>query len=253
MHFRSPSPQAEGSRKVSLFDYLVSTSSRFNIALATIVSAYRSRVCRQRLGGVGIRRRTPRPPRHTAATSAASFAGCDRLGPSPAVAGGDLRRRARPPRLPFARQSPGQLDERLVVQRHQRLQRRVRRDPPGDANVAARHVEREHARVAARPLPVGVDRAAVAVLALGRLPLLAVVNDPPHALRLRRHHRLAVHLGRQPAREGQRLVAHHLGREPRPRAAREQPIARVARRASRASPRPPADTSPTARGRAASA
>src|SRR5262245_22012550 len=61
-----------------------------------------------------------------------------------------------------ARQAGGHLEVRRVVQRRQRLQRRVRARALHDAHLAAGRVERGEGRVDRRPPPVGVQGAAVA-------------------------------------------------------------------------------------------
>ena len=97
------------------------------------------------------------------------------------------------------------------------------------ADLAVGGVEGGHRRVRVRPPPGRVEAAAVAVLARAGLPVDAAAERRAQArARLRRLDRRAVHLRAEQPADEQRLVADHLGREPEPRAAGEQPVVRVA-------------------------
>ena len=125
-------------------------------------------------------------------------------------------------------QVAGRFDELRIVERHQRLQRRVRPLADHRARFAARRVEHVHRRRRRRPLPERVHAAAIERLARVLLVIARVAADHrhgfPHAGRLIRLHARAADLLRQQAARRQRVVANHLGIHAEPRAAREQPI-----------------------------
>ena len=101
------------------------------------------------------------------------------------------------------------------------------RDLADDAGLAAGRVERDHRRRGHRPLPERVEAAAVEARAVV-LDVIGVGQLVPEARRLvRLHRRAAGPLDEQPA-EPQRLVADHLGRQPEPRPARQQPVLGIA-------------------------
>ena len=116
-----------------------------------------------------------------------------------------------------------------VVERDERLERRVRLVAAQRADLAVRRVEGRQRGIRRGAAPLGVERAAVHVFAGAVLPVEAAAEGRRETeVRLRRTHRRAVHFARkQPARR-ERLVAHHLGAEPEARPAREQPVAGVA-------------------------
>ncbi len=125
----------------------------------------------------------------------------------------------------------GRLDELRVVQRDQRLQRRVGALAADRAELAVRGVEDVERCRRRRPLPERVHAAAIKGLARIALVVARVAADDGHRLpdpfRLVWLDAGAADLGREQAARGQSVVADHLGIEPVARAAREQPILRV--------------------------
>ena len=115
-----------------------------------------------------------------------------------------------------------------IVQHDERSKRRVRAHAPHRAGLAARRVERDERGIRRAAAQEGVDRAAVAVLALARPPRVARVDDLPHAVGLRRHHGRPADLARQEPAHRKRRVADLLGLEPHAWRARPEPVVRVA-------------------------
>ena len=99
-----------------------------------------------------------------------------------------------------AGQRARRLEERLVVQRRERLQRRVGADAAHRAELAARGVEGDEARVRRRAADERVEAAAVPVFACARDPLLVAVRVVPDALGLRREDARAADLRAEQAR-----------------------------------------------------
>ena len=124
--------------------------------------------------------------------------------------GAVLGRRRRPPSAIRRASAWAASTKHRVVQRHERLQRRVRAAPGGSCR--SRGWARRTSAIDGyghRPPPEGVEPAAVAVLAVaGRLGALAVERRLPQAVRLRRIDRRAAHLAAQQPADRQRLVAH---------------------------------------------
>ena len=134
-----------------------------------------------------------------------------------------LPRILRPLRQDPDRQRLGGLEEDLVVEQIQGLQRRVGPAPAADGLVTARHVEVGQERIGEHALVLDIETAAIAVLPLARHPL-----PPLHlAPRLGRTNALASHGGIQQAAHGQSRIADQLRRQPRPRLARQQDVVRV--------------------------
>ena len=121
----------------------------------------------------------------------------------------------------------GALDELGIVQRVERLERSVASGALEHAVFAAGCVEIHHHRMRHRAAPERVEAPAVFVLSRRGLPRLAVIDDLPNAVGLRRHHARAADLVAEQAGDGQRLVAHHLGLQSHARAAGQQSVVRV--------------------------
>ena len=84
------------------------------------------------------------------------------------------------------RQRPRRLEIRFVVQRRQRLERRVRAHAPDGRVLPARRVERHEARIRRRPPDEHIEPAPVSILPFARNPFLAAVGNVPDAVGLRR-------------------------------------------------------------------
>ena len=126
------------------------------------------------------------------------------------------------------RQRPRRFERRRIVQQRQRLQRRVGADAAHRAELAAGRVEGHEARIRRRAPPERIQAAAVAILAAAGGPLVGVVRHVPDAVRLDRVDARAEHLAAEQTARRQRRVANHLGFQAHARAAREQPVVRIA-------------------------
>ena len=108
----------------------------------------------------------------------------------------------------------GRFDVGRIVQQHERLLRRVAARPLDGAFLAAGGVEGDQAGVQERPLPVGVQAAAILALALVVLPFArGEVQVLPVAGRLIRLHARPADLGHEQAADRQGVVADQLGVE----------------------------------------
>ena len=119
------------------------------------------------------------------------------------------RRRPRRPRssVPLG-EDAGRLDERRVVEQHERRQRRVRPRPLGRAFLAGRGVERLEHRVQVLPLPVDVDAAPPLLrVRVGRVLALREVQVPVEAGRLVRLRARAADLQDEQPADGEGVVA----------------------------------------------
>ena len=145
------------------------------------------------------------------------------------------RRKARSSRadgsVPASRDHPGRqharrLDVGRVVEQDQRLERRVRPRALDHALLPRRGVEGQQARVEERPLPVGVEAAAILVVAVvGVILARGEVEEDPVARRLVGLDAGPADLaGEQPA-DGQGVVADQLGVEPEGVLPREPAVA----------------------------
>ena len=236
-------PGGQRSRKAAFrAQPLVSTPSRFSSTLATTVHAASSAASIPAAAGRADRSpASPRPSR----PSGSGPARLEQRHDVPhllAVGGGRHRQSRSPKRRPLLGrraallddppgQGLGRLDVDRIVQRHERLQRRVRADAADGADLAARGVERRHRRVRDRPPPEGVQAAAVAVLArAGRPGPLAVEGRLPQARRLRRVDATARRSSRLSRPLSASAWSRTISASSRNRgAARQQPVARVLR------------------------
>src|SRR5258708_39996479 len=82
------------------------------------------------------------------------------------------------------RQRLGELEESLIVEQRQRLQRRVGTVPPGAGAVGVGSIEDRQAGVWGRPPEVGIHAPAVAVRAGVRFPVLVDLREAVDTLRL---------------------------------------------------------------------
>ena len=120
------------------------------------------------------------------------------------------------------------LDVHGVVHRHQRLQGRVGRHTAHRTHVAVRRIEGGHGGIRIGAAPVGVKAASILVLAGASFPVDAAAERGLDAeIGLVGFYRHTVHLGTEQPAHSERLVAHHLGRESQPWAARVKPIGGV--------------------------
>src|SRR5690606_25579232 len=94
-----------------------------------------------------------------------------RPGETRAEAQRDLLLEAFPRAIHAPRESLSRLDIDGIVERHERLERRVRAVAPHGANLSVRRIERDDRRVRVRSAPRRVDRAPVAIRACARLPV----------------------------------------------------------------------------------
>src|SRR5690242_7617107 len=85
-----------------------------------------------------------------------------------------------------AGQGLGGFEKCRIVQRRERLERRIGSDAAHRANLAAGRVEVEQAGIRRGAADEGVNSAPVAILATALFPLLIVVRKIPDAFRLRR-------------------------------------------------------------------
>src|SRR5262245_39989138 len=114
-----------------------------------------------------------------------------------------------------------------IVQRDQRLKRRVGADAANLTDLSAAAVEGHHGRVRRRALAVCIETATEPVFALGVHPGLSAVSRTPQAGGVRWHHGRAAHFRREQTADGERLIAHSFGAEPEPGAARLDQVARI--------------------------
>ena len=126
------------------------------------------------------------------------------------------------------RETARSLDKLRIVQRHERLQRRVRALAAHRASLARRRVEDLHVWRRRLAFPKVVDRPAIQILArVLRVTRTAEAHDFPDVGRLVRLRPRPAHLRRQRAARGQRVVAHHLRIHAETRPARQQPVLRI--------------------------
>ena len=119
------------------------------------------------------------------------------------------------------------LDERLLVESRQRLQRRVRADAAGAGVFGRRGVEGDQRRKRQGAFPERVHATAIAVLTRALRPRQSPIDRVPDARGNRRKHtRPADFEVQQPAR-GERNVLNDFGFDAKSRAAGEQPVVRV--------------------------
>ena len=117
-----------------------------------------------------------------------------------------------------------------------------------DAALAARRIEVRHARRRHRALPERVEAAPVELLAVVlHVVARSVWSAPPTTRRLIRLHRRPAELLDQQAGHRERLIAHHLRRQPETRSASQQPVLGIALQQSPAWPSTPAGTSRSSR------
>ncbi len=130
------------------------------------------------------------------------------------------------------RQGPGAFQEDRLVERGQRLERRVGARPPDAGEIAVGGVERLEHRIGHRAIAERVQRPAVAVGSLRLVPDLGPVAGRrlEQEGRGRRERAGAADLRLEQPAGGQGDVADDLGIHPEPRAAGQQPVVRVAGR-----------------------